>query len=200
VLVRESRFSASKCRSFGKPLAERDLGQVNPVVLRHFPDENQVPDLNTSAFFEFCPSGPGHAVGMLRLVLGAHLDDGQVGHIGPLFVARKAVNVQQIMEFTHSIGGMGNPYKYGRSDWDERLNLAERNLEGFYVLTAFLKGLNCAGLIANQITGWQEGDMGCEMRQFRVELTPKGLHELPNGVTDVGYQGVTLFLRHEEKL
>lgn len=170
------------------------------MVLRHFPDENQVPNLNTSAFFEFCPSGPGHAVGMLRLVLGAHLDNGQVGHVGPLFVARKAVNIQQIMEFAHSISGMGNPYEYGRSHRDEGLNLAERNLEGFYVLTAFLKGLNGARLIANQITGWQEGDVGGEMGQFRVELTPKGLHELPNGVSDVGYQGVTLFLRHEEKL
>ena len=39
-----------------------------------------------------------------------------------------------------------------------------------------------------------------EMRQFGMKLAPERLDEFPYGVSDVGYQGVTLLLRHEQKL
>jgi len=38
------------------------------------------------------------------------------------------------------------------------------------------------------------------MRQFGMEFPPERFNKLPNWIPDVSYQGITLFLRHEEKL
>jgi len=95
---------------------------------------------------------------------------------------------------------MGYSYKDGGSDRDEGFHLAEGNLKRLYVLAAFLKGLDCLGLIAGEVPGWKQGKVRGEMRQFGMKLTSKGLDELPHCVSDVGHQCVTLRLRHEAKL
>ena len=59
-------------------------------------------------------------------------------HVGPLLVLREALDVEQIVQFPHAISGMGDANKNGRSDWDEGLNLAERDLERFNLLAPLL--------------------------------------------------------------
>jgi hypothetical protein len=100
---------------------------------------------------------------VLRLVFGTHLYDRQVGHVGPFFIACQAVHIQQIVDLAHTVSRVGNPYKYGGSYRDKGLNFAQGNLERLDVFAEFLKGFDRGGLIAGEVAGWEQGQVGSEM-------------------------------------
>ena len=92
------------------------------MVRSFFANECQVADLNAAVPFKFCPPRSRYPVGILRLVLGAHLHNGEVRHIWPFLFCRQAIGVQQIVKFTHPVGSMGNANKDGRGHRNEGFN------------------------------------------------------------------------------
>ena len=83
---------------------------------------------------------------------------------------------------------------------NEGLDFSQRNLKRLRFLTNPLQTFNGRGFASGQKTRWQKGDVRGQMRQFGMEFPPERFNKLPNWIPDVSYQGITLFLRHEEKL
>lgn len=167
-------------------MTQGNLGKIDPVVLGGFPDEGQVSYFNAAALVEVSPAVPGHAIRVLRLVFRPHFNDGQMRHVGPFLAAGQAIHVQQVVDLPHAVSGMRDPDEYGRSDGNEGLDLAEGNLKRFDVLAAFFKGFKSRRLVAGEVPGGKQGQVGSQMREFGVKLTPEGLDELPNRISDIG--------------
>src|SRR6185437_12991226 len=133
---------------------------------------------------------------MLCLVFGAHLDDCQMGHIGPLFVISEGFHIQPVMQFPHSISGMGDPNEYRWCHWDESLYLAERNLKRIYFLAKFLHRFERGWLTAGQQTRRKQGHVGRKMRQFGMEFLAERFNKLSYRVPYVSDECITLVPRH----
>jgi hypothetical protein len=101
---------------------------------------------------------------VLRLVFGAHLHDRQVRHVGPFFLASQAIYIELVVQLPHSVRSMRNPNEHSRSHWNERLDLSERDLEGFKLFADLFQCVNGRAFARAQVSRRQQGDMRRQVR------------------------------------
>ena len=87
----------------------------------------------------------GYLVGLLRLRLGAHFHDRQMGHVRPFFLRGQSRDIQPVVQFAHAVGGVGHAHEYRRGERTKGLNLTQR----------YRKRLHLAADLFQSFTGGQ---------------------------------------------
>jgi hypothetical protein len=155
---------------------------------------------DTSAAFEFRPAPAGQLVSLLGLLLGAHLNDGEVRQIWPLLGRRqRLVGGEVVVEVAHTVG-MSHADKDGWSDRNKGLDFAERDFKGFHVTADF------GGRFQGELLGTREeaGRDHSEMRGQVGQIGVQFLAELPDKfryrIIRIGYQGIPGTLHDRKEL
>lgn len=180
--------------------AQREAGQVGPAIVFFFPHEGEFSDRDATATLVFCPTVPRQNVSALRLLLGAHLKDSEMGHVRPLLLGSQSLRVQTIMQLTHTVRRVRNANKYGGGYGHERFCFAEDDFKGIHTAANVFQSFQSREFTALKATWRQDGEMRRQVREIRVKLLPKPLDKLPNGVFHISHQGVARSLHLSPKL
>jgi len=121
--------------------AQRDSGQVFPPILFLLAHEGQFADGDVAAAGELRPAVAGDDVGLLGQLLGAEFHNGEVRHVWPLLAAGQRLGVQAVVQFVHSVGGVGHPNEHRGSHGDEGFDVTERDLERLGAAADIFDGL-----------------------------------------------------------
>jgi hypothetical protein len=95
---------------------------------------------------------------------------------------------------------MGYTDEDGGSYRNESLHFSERDLERLDFFTGAFQDLDRRGFASGQETRRQKRDVSGQVRQFGMKFLPERFDELSYRISDVSHEGITLVLRHEEKL
>ena len=107
------------------------------------------------------PALAGDLIGLLRRPLFAHLGDGEMGNIGPLFAELEHFRIQLAVQLTHARGAAVDPYKDGGGYRNERLHRSQGHFEGLFAAANALQQLHRVALAAVQGTRRQDGQVCC---------------------------------------
>jgi hypothetical protein len=124
-------------------------------------------------------------------LLTAHFCDGEMRNVGPLFLKSQRFGIQFAVQFDHMRGAVEHPDVDCGGHGREGFHVAQGHLERLLVATNALQNLQSGTLGTAQRTGWQNRQMGRQMRQIAMQLATELFYESSGGILEVRHQRVT---------
>jgi hypothetical protein len=170
--------------------AEGDGGQVYPAILLVLADKGEFGDPNATGSGIGVPPFMADLEGVLCVLFGGHLYDGEMGHVRPLFSCEKRVRVQAVVELTHAVRGMSDAYEHRRSHRHKSFHIAKSDLKGFDRTANFCQFFEGGALSAVQVAGRKNGEMGREVGQLGMQFPAEVFDKFSYGIPHVSHQGI----------
>ncbi len=91
------------------------------------------------------------------------------------------------MKFLHLHGTMRHPNENCRGYRDKRFHFSQADFEGFHFAADSFQFVDGVALTVGQCAWRKDGQMGRQMRQFRMQFPSEFLDELPNRFSYVSH-------------
>ena len=138
------------------------------------------------------PAATGYLKRFPRELFSSHLGDREVRNVGQfLRTAQRLLAIETFVKVLHLHRSVCHADEDRSGYWNERFHFSQTDFEWLNLAANSFQFVNCAALAVGQRTRRKDSEMGCHMRQFRMQLPAESLDKLPNRFPYVGHQGVT---------